>query len=260
MSELTSHLVSPKFETAEGQRRPQHASQATRKALLAAGSSAIAFGLWKRRERVGWPAVLGGTVLLARGLAMVLPHESSCQVSQTINRSLSDVFAYCSEVKNWPAFMRNMHESFENFRLDGPGMIQPSEGSQQPKTATVGSSPDKSLQWTSKSDGQLHQGSLELHLAPGERGTEVHWRVHSIKPQRLVTELLRSGAGASMEQTARESLRALKQLLEAGELATTDGQPHGHRGLKGQIAGLVFRERWHRSRRRRTAAPRRVAS
>jgi hypothetical protein len=45
-----------------------------------------------------------------------------------------------------------------------------------------------------------------------------------------------------MEQWGRESLRALKQLMEAGEVPTTDGQPHGARGAKGKVERLFFRE------------------
>jgi uncharacterized membrane protein len=33
------------------------------------------------------------------------------------------------------------------------------------------------------------------------------------------------------EQIAQEDLRAFKQLMETGEIATTEGQPSGQRGL-----------------------------
>lgn len=41
----------------------------------------------------------------------------------------------------------------------------------------------------------------------------------------------------------RESLRHVKQLLEAGEIPTTIGQPVGRRGLKGAAMRVIYRER-----------------
>jgi hypothetical protein len=35
--------------------------------------------------------------------------------------------------------------------------------------------------------------------------------------------------GEEPEQQIREDLRRFKELMEAGEIATTDGQPHGRR-------------------------------
>jgi len=40
----------------------------------------------------------------------------------------------------------------------------------------------------------------------------------------------------------RESLRHLKQLIEAGEIPTTAGQPSGARGIRGAAKRIVFRE------------------
>jgi uncharacterized membrane protein len=39
----------------------------------------------------------------------------------------------------------------------------------------------------------------------------------------------------SAQQEVREDLRRFKELMETGEVATTDGQPHGTRSLIGHL-------------------------
>jgi uncharacterized membrane protein len=241
MSKQIVDFSSSEFSTTDTEDQVKESSATMRNALLVAGASAIAFGLW-RRDRIGWPAVIGGSALLARGAVQKLPRESSCEVSQTIYRSPSEIFSYLREVKNWPAFMKPMKDDGpDNFYIGQQDTIHWSEGSRQWTGKITGSS-ESSLQWRSKSDGQVRECSIEWRPAPGDRGTEVRWRLRSKTPIAFLPELFRTGAGDSDEQMARESLRALKQLLEAGELATTDGQPHGDRGTKGKIERDLFHE------------------
>jgi uncharacterized membrane protein len=216
-------------------------STLVRNALLVTGASAVALGLW-RRDRLGWPAVLGGSVLLARGAALKLPQEFSWEVSQTIDRPAADIMAYFRELKNWPLFMKPIRsEGANNFYIDQLDSIRWPEGARE-GIARITDSSESSLRWKSEFGGQLHECSVELRPAPGDRGTEIHWRVRSKSRKALAAELLGMSSGTSGEQMARESLRALKQLLEAGEMATTDGQAHGRRGLKGRMERAVFRE------------------
>jgi uncharacterized membrane protein len=262
MSEQTTDFSSSEFRTEYTQSQAGNSSSAKRNALLIAGASAIAFGLW-RRDRFAWPALIGGSALLAGGATQRLPRERSCEVSQTINRSPAEISSYLRDGKNWPQFMKAMkRETVERFDVDQSGMIRWSEGGRH-WTARFTDSAESLLRWRSESDAQQQECSIELRPAPGNRGTEVHWRVRSTTPQTAVADLFRMGAGASAEQMARESLRALKQLLETGELATTDGQPHGVRGAKGKVSRAMFRESVDEEtpkRRPGRIAPQRVAS
>jgi hypothetical protein len=40
----------------------------------------------------------------------------------------------------------------------------------------------------------------------------------------------------------REEVRAVKQLLETGEVLLVEGQPEGHRTMTGRVAGSAFRQ------------------
>jgi hypothetical protein len=48
--------------------------------------------------------------------------------------------------------------------------------------------------------------------------------------------------GKDPKFTVREDLRKFKALIEAGEIPTTKGQPHGPRGLQGKAQEMLLRE------------------
>ena len=62
-------------------------------------------------------------------------------------------------------------------------------------------------------------------------------------PAGILARSLATVLGRDPEQQARENLRALKALMEAGEIPTTVGQPGGKRGLKGKVLKTLYREK-----------------
>ncbi|HEX6804161.1 MAG TPA: SRPBCC family protein [Terriglobales bacterium] len=241
MPNETFDTTSSESRTSDRERQGKSSSSAKRRnAFLITGSSALAFGLWKR-GRIGWPALIGGAALLARAAAEGVSRYFSCEVSQTIHRSPSEVYTYLRDLNNWPIFMRELKDARE-LDLAGSDRLRWSDGTRNWNASIGDSSTGESLQWTFQSDDQWRECRVELNAAPGNRGTEVHWRLRAQAPQNLLADILRSTYGSGMEQGARESLRAIKQLLEAGELATTDGQSHGSRGATGRVKRAMFRE------------------
>ncbi len=214
--------------------------------MLLAGGSAVAYGLWKR-DRVGWPLLFGGTFLLYRAGMETILHNTTSEVRQTINRSPAEIYAFLLDFKNWPLFMKGL-KSLQSTRTEtavwGTGQERTEAWSK-----IVEAQPNKLLRWTTAIGNGMQQCAIELHEAPGNRGTEVHWHVEDASQRNVIGELFSSSTGESLEQRARESLRALKQLLETGEVATTDGQPHGMRGLKGKAERIAFRENVDEARR-----------
>jgi len=73
-----------------------------------------------------------------------------------------------------------------------------------------------SVSFTSSADGRETQVRVKLQYDPpaGKLGAAVAWLL-----------------GKEPSQTIREDLRRFKQLMEAGEIATTDGQPRGKQSL-----------------------------
>jgi hypothetical protein len=50
-------------------------------------------------------------------------------------------------------------------------------------------------------------------------------------------------AGLDPQQLVREGLRQIKQLMETGEIPTTEGQPVGARGITGTTKRVLYHER-----------------
>jgi uncharacterized membrane protein len=194
--------------------------------MLVAGTSAIAYGVL-RKDGLRWPMLLGGAALVGTASAKSVPREMSCEVSCTINCPASEIYS----------FLRDSHNWIDQFAADNRG----NQSATSASLTLTGEQPDQSLNWKS-GDGRRYDVILRFQPAPGNRGTEVHAHVRMPSATRLIAELFHSAAGQSLEQRTRESLRHAKQLLEAGEIATTDGQPHGTRGFKGKMQRAMLRE------------------
>lgn len=210
----------------------------SRAAMLVAGTSALAYGIL-RKDGLRWPMLLGGAALVGTASAKAFPREMSCEVSCTINRPASEIYSYLHDSHNW---------------IDQ--LVSEKQKNQKSSVTLTGEQPDQSLSWQA-GDGRRYDVILRFQPAPGNRGTEVHAHVRTPSTTSLIAELFQSAGGQSLEQRTRESLRRAKQLLEAGEIATTDGQPHGTRGFKGKMQRAMLRENATEKRPQQTTAPNR---
>jgi uncharacterized membrane protein len=105
--------------------------------------------------------------------------------------------------------------------------------------------PDQRLCWRLSDHGQERAdctAELTLSEMSSGRGTlatlSLRFKLH--------TGILHSSApqiiGADPQRHVRESLRKLKMLIEAGEIATIQGQSRGPRTLKGKLKGTLLGE------------------
>lgn len=208
-----------------------------RKALLLAGSLATAFGLWKR-GRLGWPIAGAGGWLITRALTTSVPRNLSVAVSQTINRSPEEVYGFFTDAAHWPLFMKGVQSAQQSEQTLSWRMESGSQG----RSEITENIPQRRFCWTTTVNGISYDCVVHFREAPGNRGTEVYWFLMAPSARTAITEGFKSAFGNSIEQMARESIRRLKQLLETGEIATTVGQSHGPRGLKGKASRVLLRE------------------
>lgn len=73
------------------------------------------------------------------------------------------------------------------------------------------------------------EGTVTFEAAPGGRGTYIHVQIDFGFPAQSVAEPLSRLLGKHPEQLLYKSLRRMKQLMEVGEVMTTEGQPAGRR-------------------------------
>jgi uncharacterized membrane protein len=82
--------------------------------------------------------------------------------------------------------------------------------------------------WRSLAGSQVDTaGSVHFRPAPGDRGTEVTVTLKYDPPAGKVGAAIARLFGQSADTEVKEDLRRFKQIMEAGEAPTIDGQPQG---------------------------------
>jgi len=97
--------------------------------------------------------------------------------------------------------------------------------------------PGAALAWRTLNGAQLpNAGSVIFEPAAQGRGTIVRLSIHYSPVGGRLTAALAKLLRQDPQTQVQEDLRRFKQLLETGEIATTNGQPTGRRSLIGRAA------------------------
>ncbi|HZH28987.1 MAG TPA: SRPBCC family protein [Azospirillaceae bacterium] len=212
------------------------------------GGAALAFAGFRRGGTVGWTlAAAGGALALAgltgetaiRQAGQVLPpprreadeRSPRTVATVTIFRPASEVYRLVRDFAMWPHFMEHL-ESVEvqdeirsTWTAKGPAGTRVTWESE-----VVEDRPDRSIAWRSVAGSRApNSGWVEMREAPGGRGTELRAEMRYEVPGGRLGEVVAAFAGRSPAEELRNGLRRLKQLIETGEVPTTEGQPHGTR-------------------------------
>lgn len=199
---------------------------------IVAGSALAVYGI-TRKNAGGTALAAAGGLLAVRGIRRAAaPGAVHVERSFTINRPVNEVYDFFRSFENFPKFMhhlRSVHVTGGNtshwiaraplgMELEWDAEILQEEPNRYLVWHTLPGAviPNRgSVQFSPASD---YHGGCEITVAidyapPGGRGAAMFSRVFGHNP------------GMHL----REDLRRLKQLMETGEIATTEGQPHGRR-------------------------------
>jgi uncharacterized membrane protein len=92
--------------------------------------------------------------------------------------------------------------------------------------------PGELIAWRTVPGSELvSAGSVQFKRAAGGRGTEVRVRLQYHPPAGKVGATIAWLLGHDPAQAIREDLRRFKQLMEAGEVPTIEGQPRGKQSI-----------------------------
>jgi uncharacterized membrane protein len=233
--------IAPKLGDEEFSRRPA-TSRLETALTLAAGAAISLYGIL-RRDWFGAAFAGGGGYLLYCGIAdLRRPYRGRVRVGFTIAKPQEEVYDFVRNTQNWSSglrmirFERNSEGVTLHFgdgdRLSFDTQVQVSD-----------EKPGEYIAWASEPGKMIeHRGVVHFKKAPGDRGTELSVALEYKAPTGPLSRAAALFAGIDPEQLVRESLRQIKQLMEAGEIATTAGQPVGARGLRGTAKRIVFRE------------------
>jgi uncharacterized membrane protein len=218
---------------------------------IAAGAGLAAYGLSRLRSN-GWLWTGLGGLLLRRGVTghcdiyEALGVDTSLAGSDTrkalggsrgvnvlesvtINRRISEMYRFWRNLENLPQFMRHLAsvekitDTISRWRAKGPAGV-----TVEWEAEVYNEIPDQLIAWRSlEGSSVISAGSVNFDDDGPGRGTRVTVHLQYSPPGGKLGAKIAKLFGADAETEIREDLRRFKQLIEAGEVATTSGQPRG---------------------------------
>jgi uncharacterized membrane protein len=149
--------------------------------------------------------------------------------SVVINRGRHECYRFWRDIERFPTFMpflksvRVTDDGRSHWIVDGTGKSGVSWDAEITEDI-----PGERIAWRSAPGSEIdNAGSVRFERAAGDRGTVVRVRLQYDLPGHEVGSALANALGKSPQLEVYKGLRRVKQLLETGEIATTEGQPAG---------------------------------
>lgn len=200
------------------------------------------------RGRSGLTRTVTGALMLQRGFSghcyayqalgvrtapsgAAVPYELGirARAAVTVNQPRDKVYQFWRQLENLPRFMRHLvsvepvDEKRSHWIARGPADREYSWDAE-----IINERENELIAWKSLADSEVDSaGSVRFCDAPGGRGTEIRVELQYNPPAGLVGAYVAKLFGREPEQEIAGDLRRLKQFLEGGEIATTEGQSHG---------------------------------
>lgn len=223
------------------------ASETERWASLIGGGAMVLMGLQQRSLRGVLMTLTGGgllyqgitnqsTVQQAQDMAQKAQHGSllnqtiRVEKSVTINKSAEELYSFWRNFENLPRFMKHIKSvtSYNDTRSHWIASA-PLGTNVEWDADLVKDEPNKLIAWASAEGADIeNSGFVRFQPATGNRGTVVKVVMEYNIPGGAVTAAIAKLFGEEPEQQIGDELRRFKMLMEAGEIATTEGQPTCH--------------------------------
>lgn len=218
------------------------AGETERWASLIGGGAMVLMGLSQRSLRGVLMAVAGGG-LIYQGATKQSTIKQAQQaitgsVSQaikvektvTINKPASELYRFWHNLENLPTFMKHLKsvKVYDNKRSHWIATA-PLGASVEWDADIIEDRENEFISWASVEGADIdNSGFVRFKKAPGDRGTEVKVVMEYNPPGGVLTATFAKLFGEEPEQQIGDELRRFKMLMEAGEIATTEGQPRGN--------------------------------
>ena len=216
-------------------------------ASLIGGGVLTAVGLQRaisRKSPFGIAMAAGGGALLYNGLrCRTRSNGVHIQTAFTINKSPGEVYREWRQLEKLPRFMKHLETVRQLDHRRSEWTARGPLGSTFVWQAEiVDEAEGRYIVWRSLPGSPIEtSGSVEFREAPGGRGTELIVAMHYSAIGKHIGDTLADLIGAVPERVLREQVRGFKQLMEAGEIPTTQGQPSGSRGVVVSAIDKVMR-------------------
>ncbi|MDV2991608.1 MAG: hypothetical protein N4J56_001262 [Chroococcidiopsis sp. SAG 2025] len=222
--------------TVENQQGQGDSNEIGRWASLIGGGAMVLMGLQQRSLRGALLAIAGGGLAYKAATekgdmqqALGLNQAIKVEKTVTINQPADELYRYWHDFEKLPTFMKHLKSV----------QVQDNKRSHWVANAPLGASVEwdaeiiedrenEFISWTSVEGADVdNSGFVRFKPAPGNRGTEVKVVIEYAPPGGVVASAIAKLFGEEPEQQIGDDLRRFKMLMEAGEIATTEGQPKG---------------------------------
>jgi uncharacterized membrane protein len=223
------------------------ASETERWASLIGGGAMVLMGLQQRSLRGVLMTLTGGgllyqgitkqsTVQQAQDMAQkaqqgsLLNQTIRVEKSVTINKPAEELYRFWRNFENLPRFMKHIKSvtSYNDTRSHWIASA-PLGTNVEWDADLVKDEPNQLIAWASAEGADIeNSGFVRFQPATGNRGTVVKVVMEYNIPGGAVTAAIAKLFGEEPEQQIGDELRRFKMLMEAGEIATTEGQPTCH--------------------------------
>ncbi len=143
----------------------------------------------------------------------------------TIDRPRAEIYAFWRDFENLARFMENI-EHVEQIDAQRSHWVVKAPGEDnivEWDSILVEERENEILAWRAAEDADIkHEGRIEFRDAPAGRGTEVRVLLAYEVPGGAAGKLIAKLFQKEPQIQARRDLRRLKQLLETGEISTTE--------------------------------------
>jgi uncharacterized membrane protein len=196
------------------------------------------------------PVLAGGAVLVGAGLAYaaarmiksadtdLVAREVHVEASIAINSTPAELFSFWRDLKNLPLFMNNLESVVEIDSVRSHWVAKGPAGTTVEWDAEIYNEKESELiAWRSLADADVvNAGSVRFQQAPEGRGTYLRVTMNYNPPAGKAGAALSQLLGSEPAQLIKEDLRRLKQIIEASEIASIDGQSSGRAAGAERIA------------------------
>ena len=222
--------------TVENQQGQGDSNEIGRWASLIGGGAMVLMGLQQRSLRGALLAIAGGGLAYKAATekgdmqqALGLNQAIKVEKTVTINKPADELYRYWHDFKYLPTFMKHLKsvEVYDNKRSHWVANA-PLGASVEWDAEIIEDRENEFISWTSVEGADVeNSGFVRFKPAPGNRGTEVKVVIEYAPPGGVVASAIAKLFGEEPEQQIGDDLRRFKMLMEAGEIATTEGQPKG---------------------------------
>lgn len=163
--------------------------------------------------------------------AIGLTPDIQVEKTVTIDRPVAELYNYWRDFTNLPNFMGHL-KSVTNKNESGTVTHwvanAPLDLNVEWDAEIIKDEPEFLIAWNALDNADIHNcGFVRFQPATGDRGTQVKVVLEYQPPGGELTNAIAKLFGESPKEQIGDELNRFKQLMETGEIATTEGQPQG---------------------------------